>query len=218
MKKILFILLTTLTVLFLFGAASASAASSGKCGDDLTYTLDDEGTLSISGTGAMKDYSSTFRAPWDSYRSSIKEAIIGDKVTTIGKYAFAGCSSLTSVTIPDKVTSIGENAFYGCSGLTSVTIGNSVTSIGGSAFYGCSNLDSLYINDLAAYLNTSYGSNDSNPMCYATKLYINNKRAVNVVIPDGVTAIPGYAFYCCDSIKSVTIPDSVTSIGNHAFA
>ena len=64
-------------------------------------------------------------------------------VTSIGNYAFAVCTGLTSVTIPDGVTSIESGAFYGCSGLTSVTIPDSVTSIGNYAFYDCSGLTSV---------------------------------------------------------------------------
>ena len=74
-----------------------------------------------------------------------KTTIIPNSVTSIGSYAFVGCSGLTSVTIPNSVTSIGQVAFYGCRGLTSVTIPNSVTSIGGSAFSYCSGLTSVTI-------------------------------------------------------------------------
>ena len=72
-----------------------------------------------------------------------KSTIIPNSVTSIGNYAFYGCSSLTSVEIPNSVTSIGNNAFYGCSSLTSVESPNSVTSIGHYAFYGCSSLNRL---------------------------------------------------------------------------
>ena len=74
-----------------------------------------------------------------------KKTIIPNSVTSIGSYAFCGCSGLTSLIIPDSVTLIGSDAFSGCSGLTSVTIPNSVTSIGDRAFYGCSGLTSIVV-------------------------------------------------------------------------
>ena len=74
-----------------------------------------------------------------------KNTIIPNSVTSIGSYAFWGCSGLTSLTIPNSVTSIERGAFYNCSGLTSVTIPNSVTSIGHNAFEGCSGLTSVTI-------------------------------------------------------------------------
>ena len=105
---------------------------------EITWTLSD-GTLTISGTGDMEG------APWLSQSDEIKKVVIKDGVTSIGEYAFSGCSGLTSLTIPNSVTSIGKSAFSGCSGLTSVTIPNSVTSIGYSAFSYCSGLTSLTI-------------------------------------------------------------------------
>ena len=71
---------------------------------------------------------------------------IPDSVTSIGSFAFEGCSNLNSITIPDSITSIGNFAFYGCSGLTSITIPKSVTSIGDGAFRECSSLTEIHIN------------------------------------------------------------------------
>ncbi|MCD8161068.1 MAG: leucine-rich repeat domain-containing protein, partial [Clostridiales bacterium] len=83
----------------------ATILDSGTCGDDLTWTLDSDYALTISGTGAMTDWSSGSKTPWYSYRSSISSVTIGDGVTSIGSRAFYSCTGMTVVTIPDSVTS-----------------------------------------------------------------------------------------------------------------
>ena len=133
----------------------------------------------------------------------IPEEYEGIKVTSIGGYAFRGCSSLTSITIPDSVTSIGYYAFSGCSSLTSITIPGSVTSIGGYAFRGCSSLTSITIPDSV----TSIGY-------YA---FSGCSSLTSITIPGSVTSIGGFAFEDCTSLTSITIPDTVTSIGTSAF-
>ena len=172
--------------------------------------------------------------------SSLTSVTIGNSVTSIGSYAFYNCTGLTSITIPDSVTSIGDSAFLDCTGLTSVTIGgsvtsigwgafrdctgltsvtigNSVTSIGYRAFYNCYKIQNIYITDIVAWCNIS---GLSNLMLYDAsnkQLYINNELATSITIPNGVKAIPAFAFYNCTGLTSITIPDSVTSIGNDAF-
>ncbi len=181
---------------------SATVTASGTCGDNLTWELTDDGTLTISGTGAMTNYSYS-SDPWYSNCSSITKVIINNGVTSIGNNAFYGCSSLTDITIPDSVTSIGIFAFGCCSSLTDITIPDSVTSIGNGAFSLCSRLTSITIPDGV----TSIG-NYTFDCC---------SSLTAITIPDSVTSIGYNAFYFCDSLTSITIPDSVTSIGGGAF-
>ena len=106
--------------------ANAQVVDSGSCGANLTWALTGSGsnlTLTISGTGNMENYDyNTTTTPWYSNRANIKTLVLPDGMTSIGFYAFSGCSGLTSVTIPDGVTTIGNYAFSYCSGLTEITI------------------------------------------------------------------------------------------------
>ena len=196
-----------LSLLFLICILSAlninAEVYEGSCGTNVRYSLDTStGLLSITGTGAMKDYSSYLYVPWYSNTSYIKTVKIYNGVTSIGGRAFSDCSGLTSVTIPNSVTSIGNHAFN-CSALTSITIPNSVTSIGDGAFQRCLGLTSITIPNSV----TSIGNN---AFYYCSGL-------TSVTIPNSVTSIGNYAFYNCSKLTSVTIPNSVTNIGGCAF-
>ncbi len=151
--------------------------------------------------------------------SGLTSVTIGSGVTSIGNYAFYGCESLTSITIPNNVTSIGDYAFFSCSGLTSVTIGSGVTSIGGQAFYNCSwKLQKVIVPDIAAWCGISFSDCFSNPLFYAHHIYNDDNTEIkDMVIPNSVTSIGGFAFQGCSGLTSVTIPNSVTSIGRSAF-
>ena len=157
----------------------------------------------INGTGAMKDYTSS-NTPFYVDGYSIKNVYIGNGVTSIGGYAFYGCSSITSVTIGNSVTSIGVYAFYNCRRCTNITIPDSVTAIGFAAFEDCSSLTSVTIGNSAISIGISAFE-------YCSSL-------TSITIPNSVTFIGSSAFEYCSSLTSITIPDSVTSIGNNAFS
>ena len=136
--------------------------------------------------------------------TSLKSITIPNSVTNIGWYAFSNCTSLTSITIPDGVTEIGSWAFIGCTSLTSITIPDSVTVIGGGAFSGCTSLTSITIPDGVTEI-------DGSAFEDCTSL-------TSITIPNGVTSIGSWAFSGCSSLTSITIPNGVTSIGYYAFS
>ena len=191
-KRLLSILLTVLMIASLLPATALAAniVDSGTCGaegdgSNLTWTLDSEGVLTISGSGDMHGYGSS-GAPW---HGRVKSAVIAEGVTSISWCAFYDCTSLTSVTIPDSVTSIGDGAFSRCTSLTSVTIPDSVTSIDFAAFSNCTSLTSVTIPDSV----TSIGE----------RAFFECTSLTSVTIPDSVTYIGESAFYNCTSLTDV---------------
>ena len=122
--------------------------TSGKCGTKVTYTISDDGVLTISGTGAMANYTykdnDSSNCPWHSVRWAIKKVVIENGVTSIGDFAFAFDISLADVTIPGSVTSIGNRAFMGTP-LSSVVIPEGVKTIGENAFWRCTSLQTVTV-------------------------------------------------------------------------
>ena len=193
---------------------------------NLTWKLDANGTLTISGTGAMKDYNDNDNRSPIYKNSSVKKIVVEKGVTSIGESAFENCSSLTSVMIPDSVISIGTSAFHSCSRLPSITIPDSVTSIGNFAFEACNSLSSITLsNNITSIGNWAFHG------CSLTSITIPDSvtsigamafhscsNLKSITIPDSVTSIESAVFYNCTSLTSITIPDSVTSIGESAFS
>ena len=220
MKKALALLalLAAACCLLTFSAAAESAVvESGACGENLTWTLDAAGTLTVSGTGAMKDFSYYRNTPWYQSRSSIKAVVIENGVTAIGDSAFSSCSSLSSITIPASVTAIGDSAFDGCRSLTSITIPESVTTIGYRAFSGCSSLKDVSITDLAAWCSIAFGNEEDNPLYKAENLYLNGELVETLEIPEGVTVIRQGLFRNAACIRRVALPKGLKGVAANAF-
>lgn len=156
---------------------------------------------------------------------SMTSVSLPNSLTRIGRYAFAGCSSLTDFTIPDGVKEIGEASFY-VSGITSISIPNSVITIEEEAFRDCYQLNSIYINDLEAWCKISFkGSSFTNAPFVGTlasnytdyHLFLNGEEIKDLVIPNSITSIGSNTFYGCIGLTSVIIPEGITSIGSSAF-
>ena len=200
----------------------------GKCGDNLTWTIGNDEVLTISGTGRIPDYNTSYgeknTAPWYGYAYQIKKVVLGSGVQNIGNGAFAGCYGMTDITIPDGVTSIGDSAFDGCSALTEISIPGTVSSIGREAFYGCALREVEIPQGITSI--QSYAFQNCTQL---TKITIPASVTSigggafygcalrEVEIPQGITSIRGYAFENCTQLTKITIPVSVTSVGIAAF-
>ena len=204
------------TTLYAVWEGVPSIVDAGNCGENLTWTLDDAGLLTISGEGKMTDWSKSSSVPWYGQQENIISILIENGVTTIGVHAFCNCSSVTSVTIPASVTCIGASAFEGCNSLASVMIPESITGIGSSAFAFCCSLQEIRV----AEGNKAYTSVDG--VLYDASLRnllrCPGGKTGEVLIPESVTSIEFSALQGCSCLMGVTIPASVTSIGRSAFA
>lgn len=203
----------------------AALADSGTCGDKVYWTFDSAtGVLTISGSGAMTDYTGATYSPFEE-NSAITKIIIEDGVTSIGDTVFIGCDSLTKVEIPSSVTRIGESAFQACDSLTEVEIPDSVTSIGMQAFWS-SGLQSIEIpSGVVSIEDGAFGACrdlksvkiPSSVTSIGASAFMSSRPLTEVEIPSSVTSIGEGAFFDCGSLTNVTIPDSVENIGSRAF-
>ena len=188
------------------GGTVVASGSCGAEGDNLTWTLDNNGLLTISGTGAMASDClwEDEDVPYLYYRYSMKYVWIKNGVTSIGANAFCLKNKLMIVEIPDSVTSIGESAFRRCTHLQEITLPESITRIDEHAFAECTSLRKITIPKNVKSLG-EYS------FAFCTNLR-------SVTIPESVDDIGAYAFYNCASLSNVAIPKSVRSISDYAFS
>ena len=205
----------------------------GKCGDNLTWILDGNGVLTISGSGPMTDYSSDgsqSTAPWAAY--SPKKLVLNNGITRIGDYAFFQCHSLTgSLTLPESLESIGDSAFLACSGITgSLILPSGMSSIGNSAFCRCTGFSGGLILpngivNIGEYAFT-WCSGFTGALTLPNELLRIGEFAFygctgftdDLILPEKLTSIGASAFYGCTGFgNDLWIPESVTSIGSSAF-
>jgi len=225
MKKILTLFMIVLVLMCSLSlvAGAAELEKSGTYGDNLTWTLDTDGVLVISGKGEMAESSTTENWNWFSHK--VKKIIVSNGITTIAPYAFSSCGEATEVVLPDTITTIGngalgylpiktinlpsglktigDGAFDYCENLDKVTLPVGLTTIGEYAFAHCKSLKEIIIPDTV----TAIGRN-AFEVCES--LY-------RVKLPSNMTAIPDRLFQYCYSLAEIEIPSTVTKIGDWAF-
>ena len=213
-KRILSILLAVLMLLSalplgMVDTAYAAALASGKCGDSATWTLDNTGTLTISGTGATYNYDmdddGNSAAPWCTKAriQRVNKVVVNSGITELGYSMFSNCTQLTSVSLPSGLKRIGSCLFLGCTRLSAITIPSSVTTIESNAFTHC---DSIAAITLPSGLRTM-----GDAVCSQMA------RLTTATVSGGVTYLSNYAFNDCPSLKTITLPNTVKSIGICAF-
>ncbi len=210
---------------------------SGQCGDDLIWKIED-GTLTISGTGDMWDYTDTWddnigyitTAPWGKHRDNLNKLIIKNGITRIGNFAFTACWDLSgNLSIPNSVISIGDGAFAECDGFSgNLVIPNSVTDLGIGAFYMCNGFDGNLIipNSITDIKDGVFSGchNFSGDLVLSNNILTIGESAFascgfkgKLVLPKNIKSIGIRVFEYCQFTGSLVIPSSVTSIGVCAF-
>ncbi len=201
--RILLPLLLVCTALLAMALCASAATETGACGANLTYTLDTAaGTLTITGTGAMTDWSHVDNVPWHASRASVRSVVLPQGLTTVGARAFYGCSKLTSASIPAEVTRIGASAFADCTALAGVTFPAGVKEIGDLAFFACGMTGITLPTGLEKIGDAAFAA------C---------KKLTRLEIPAGVARIGDMTFSLCDSLADITLTEHLNTVGTGAF-
>lgn len=197
---------------------------SGTCGGALTWKLDSKGTLTISGTGAMTDYTKSGVAPWNKDYEEIRFVVIENGVTTIGEYAFENCTLLESVAISDSVEKIGKYAFSGCSALKRISLPDSIAQIGDHAFRA-SGLEAVKIPEGVTLLGEGMFARCPNLQTVELPSTLQTIREIafigsglnKIILPENLKYIGYECFYECTNLEEIKIPDSVTILDYSVF-
>ena len=174
-------------------AAEGDAPTSGSCGENLTWSLDADGTLTVSGTGPMMDYEwdydkETETSPWYPRRYEIRKLVVERGVTSIGNEAFSNCRNLKEVQLPDSLTRIGEYALQNCP-FEEIVLPDSITTLDSGAFVYCDKLTEIVLPEGISVI--------------SEQLFYDCPSLTWVTIPAGVTKIELQAFYDCAALVGI---------------
>lgn len=198
----------------------------GSCGAALTWALSNKGVLTISGTGAMKNFASKTDIPWYAHRNDITTVVIEEGVTSISDHAFYGMPHLKTIDIPETVTSIGLYAFKNCTALDNVVLPAGLSKLGESSFYGCISLPSIEI-PASLWSIQPYTFKNCTDLQEVTfqegnlmKIWdgaFYNTGLTGVVLPDCLEILDTYVFKNCADLAYVNLGDGITEIREAAF-
>ncbi len=201
-------------------------AITGTVGDGITWSIDSDGNMTVSGTGAMPDYAQPTFMPWKYYKKYIRSVTIEDGVTYVGRNSFNGFKVLQSVSLADSVTEIGPLAFRDCIALSEIDLGKGVSTFQGSIFNGCTALEEIVI---PGSLKTCYDAVFANCTSLKKVTVLPGAQTLGsdtfrgcsaleeVSIPDTINEIGSSVFSGCSSLKTVALPNGITAIGMSAF-
>lgn len=201
-----------LCVMLVLTAIPTAYAVGGTCGSDLTWSFDGS-TLTITGSGAMHDYSADNLPPWYEFRSQILRLSLPEGLTRVGSLAFYECTNLNSVQFPASVSSVGEAAFFRNSSLTMLTLNEGLRGIGRNAFSECRALADLRLPSTISYIE-NYAFSMCSSLRYITiPAYIRElgdgvfSYCENLIRVDvnAAVIIPSWSFYGCNQMQVVTV-------------
>ncbi len=197
--------------------SDADPPTTGQCGDDMHWTFySDQSRLVIEGSGPMYDFSAN-EMKWGGNLGSSEKSVsveIGEGVTSLGKYAFYDCASMTSIALPDSLTVISSNSFDACINLPSIYIPKGVGTIGSDAFAACSSLASIDVAEENLAFQSHEGVLYTEGLTELVQCPANKEGSYSM--PDGVKVIRSYSFCDC-KLQSITLPDSLETIEGNAF-